>query len=68
MSGKIPGTTSIEAGLDFTKGPRSFDLGLITRHESRAALDEYRKHPVHVEVAQFIQERSGGAAAVDFEG
>lgn len=67
MSGKIPGMTGIEVGLDFARGDRSYDLGLITRHDSRTALDQYRFHPVHLEVATFIRERSTGAAAVDFE-
>jgi hypothetical protein len=67
MRGKVPGLLEIEAGVDFTRGERSFELGLITRHPDRAALDAYRVHPVHLEVARFIQERSRGAAAVDFE-
>ncbi|MCH2109890.1 MAG: Dabb family protein [Polyangiaceae bacterium] len=67
MEGKIPGLISIEVGLDFTRSERSFDLALITRHDTRQALETYRTHPVHLEVAEFIQNRSKGAAAVDFE-
>ena len=67
MQGRIPGLQGVEAGLDFTRSDRSFDLALITRHDDRAALAVYRDHPVHQEVARFIRERSSGSAAVDFE-
>lgn len=67
MAGRIPGLRSVEAGLDFTRSARSFDLALITRHDDRAALETYRDHPVHQEVAAFIRERARESAAVDFE-
>ena len=67
MRGKVESLLEIEAGVDFTRSGRSFELGLITRHRDREGLDAYRTDPVHLEVAGFIQERSTGAAAVDFE-
>lgn len=67
MVGKIPGLLGVEAGVDFTRSERSYDLGLITRHDSREALDVYQTHPVHVEVASFIRARMNSAVAVDFE-
>ncbi len=67
MSGKIPGMQSIEAGVDFSRSERSFDLGLVTRHTDRAALEVYQQHPVHQEVVSFIRARAQGSAAVDFE-
>ncbi len=67
LVGKIPGMHSLEAGLDFTKSERSAHLGLITRHASRAALEAYQVHPLHVEVATFIRARVAGSTAVDFE-
>ncbi len=68
MKGRIAGMKSIEAGLDFTRSERSFDLALITRHDDRAALESYRTDPVHQEVVGFIRDRAKGSAAVDFEG
>ncbi len=67
MRGRIPGMTNIEAGLDFTKSERSFELALITRHDDRAALEAYRTHPIHEEVVEFIRARASASAAVDFE-
>jgi hypothetical protein len=67
MKGQVPSLAGIEAGVDFTRSDRSYEVGLVTRHDSRAALDAYRVDPVHLEVATFIKEHSTGAAAVDFE-
>jgi hypothetical protein len=67
MAGQIPGLLSVEAGLDFTRSARSYDLGLITRHESRDALQVYQTHPVHEAVASFIRSKMTGSAAVDFD-
>lgn len=67
MRGRIPGMSQIEAGLDFTKSARSFELALVTRHDDRAALEAYQTHPVHQEVVQYIRPRSVQSAAVDFE-
>lgn len=67
MAGKIPGMLGIEAGLDFTRSERSYQLGLVTRHQTREALLAYQTHPVHVEVATFIKARAAGSASVDFD-
>jgi hypothetical protein len=67
MRGRVPSLLDIEAGVDFTRSERSYELGLITRHRKREDLEAYRVDPVHQEVAAFIRERSTGAAAVDFE-
>jgi hypothetical protein len=67
MRGRVPSLLELEAGLDFTRSPRSYEVGLITRHHSRDDLAAYQVDPVHQEVARFIRERAEGAAAVDFE-
>lgn len=67
LRGVIPGMQSLEAGLDFSRSPRSFDVGLITRHDSREALEGYQVHPLHQEVATFIRSKMSASAAVDFE-
>jgi len=67
MKGKVASLQEIEAGVDYTRSERSFELGLITRHASREDLEAYRVDPVHLEVAKFIQAHTTGAASVDFE-
>lgn len=67
MKGKVASLTDIEAGVDFTRSERSYELGLITRHQSPEDLKAYASDPVHLEVAGFIREHMTGAASVDFE-
>ena len=67
MEGKIPGMRGIEAGVDYSKSDRSFDVALVTRHDDRAALDAYQVHPVHEAVKKVIAELRDQAVAVDFE-
>lgn len=68
MKGRVASLSDIEAGIDFTRSDRSYDVGLITRHPDRAALEAYRVDPVHLEVVDFINGKTSSAAAVDFEG
>jgi hypothetical protein len=67
MKGRIPALSDIEAGIDFTRSERSYEVGLITRHPDRAALEAYRVDPVHLEVVAFIKGKASGSVAVDFE-
>jgi Stress responsive A/B Barrel Domain len=66
MVGKIPGLLGVEAGLDFTRSERSFDVGLVTRHTDAEALAVYQGHPAHQEVVAFIRPRATASAAADF--
>jgi hypothetical protein len=67
MRGRIASMVDLEAGIDFTKSERSFELGLITRHGSRSDLEAYRVDPVHQEAVDFIRDKAAGSAACDFE-
>ena len=67
MRGKIPGMLELEAGVDYARSERSFDVALITRHESREALDAYQVHPVHEAVKKLMLEARETSVAVDFE-
>jgi len=67
MQGRIPALLGLEAGLDFTRSERSFQLGLVTRHADRAGLALYQEHPVHREVALYMRAHATRIVAVDFE-
>jgi hypothetical protein len=67
MSDRIPSLLAIEAGVDFTRSERSYQLGLVTHHADRAGLLAYQEHPVHIEVAAFIRAHATRSVAVDFE-
>jgi len=68
MRGKIETLQEIEAGVDITHSPRSFDLALITRFADQAGLDAYARHPLHLEVLAFIKQHVELVHAVDFVG
>ena len=67
MEGQIPSLRRIECGVDITRSERSYELGLITRHDDRAGFEAYRVHPAHQAVVAWIQAHALGAVTVDFE-
>lgn len=67
MKGKVPSLLSLEVGVDFTRSPRSYDVVLISQHESRKQLDEYQNDPVHMEVKKYVATVGESTVAVDFE-
>ncbi len=67
LIGVVESLQEVEAGLDFTRSERSWDLCLITRFEDREGLEAYRVHPAHQAVVRFIKEHATETAAVDYE-
>ncbi|MGA1205503.1 MAG: Dabb family protein [Opitutales bacterium] len=63
----IPVIVELEAGLDFSKSPASYEVGLLTKFHSREDLETYRVHPAHQEVVQFVQQTTSARAVVDYE-
>ncbi|GHV17388.1 hypothetical protein FACS189493_4910 [Spirochaetia bacterium] len=68
MDGKIPVLLRIQVQVDM-RGPdkSSYDIMLITQYNSLEDLDTYLKHPVHVEVAKYIQEAMDTGASLCYE-
>lgn len=66
MDGQVEGLARIEVGLDENRGPRAWDLCLITRHPTDEALEKYQADPLHSDVKAFIAERVEASAVVDF--
>ena len=62
MKGKIEGMVSLEAGADFLRSDRSYDLALITEFETREAVDAYQTHPVHMPVKKRMHEVRSASA------
>lgn len=67
MKGKIEGMLDLEAGADVLHSERSYDLALTTVFDSRAALDAYQTHPVHLPVKARMAEVRTASVACDFE-
>lgn len=66
MRGRVGSLKAIEAGLDVTRSPRSYDLALITRFDDAAGLEAYRSDPAHQEVLEFIRAHVETTCAVDY--
>jgi len=66
MEGKVAGLDGITVGIDENRGPRAYDLCLITTHSDAEALAQYQADPLHGEVKEYLGAISTGAAVVDF--
>lgn len=67
LVGVVPSLRSLVAGPDVVRSDRSWDFALVATFDDRAGLDAYATHPAHVEVAEWLRERRGPVAVVDFE-
>ena len=67
LPGKIEQIKALEAGLDFSKSPVSYEVGLMTKFDSREDLEIYRVHPDHQKVIAFVQSTTSDRAVVDYE-
>jgi Stress responsive A/B Barrel Domain len=54
LSGKIPGLTTLEVGLDVSAVDYACDVVLYTEFESQESLDAYAFHPEHLRVKQIV--------------
>ena len=67
MRGKIPLLRHLEVGMDVLHSERSFDIALITRFDSMEDLKAYQVHPIHLEVAKYINSVKEVSIVVDYE-
>lgn len=61
----IPGLISLEVGTNINDG--EYDAGLVTVFEDAEALNNYKTHPEHIKVSEFVKSVRLGRACVDFE-
>ena len=66
MRGQIPGLLEVEAGVDFSREERAFDVALFTRFESKEALAAYQLNPIHGEVVKYIRSVASESKVVDY--
>lgn len=67
MRGKIPELRHLEVGIDVLRTDRSWDLALVTRFASRAAMESYVVHPEHKKVLALIKDLREQSVVVDWE-
>ena len=65
---KIPSLKKIEAKVNAKAAPQdNYELVLICDFEDIDGLNEYQKHPVHVEFAKMLGELRESRACIDYE-
>jgi transcriptional regulator NrdR family protein len=67
LQSSIAGIEHLEIGRDILHDSRSWDLILIMRFASVAALRVYQQHPEHQNLMAFNQPFVAAVASVDFE-
>lgn len=63
----IPDMKAMEVGLNFNEKPSAYDVVLISEFESKEGLENYRIHPEHVKVLDFLKQIMDKTAVVDYE-
>jgi len=67
LAGRIPGLLKIEAGINFNAGDAALDVALVSEFATRADLDAYQAHPLHRELADWINRVRTQRYIVDYE-
>lgn len=67
LPNRIDDLESLEVGSNFNPSEFAWDLVLITTHKNKTALENYKKHPEHIIVADRIKKLAKDRAVVDFE-
>ena len=67
LEGKIEALRSLEIGVDFTQGERSYDIVLTTHFDNRDGFDTYAPHPKHIPVIETMRALCSSSVVVDYE-
>jgi hypothetical protein len=63
---KIKQIKFYEVGTNLSKSPAAMDIVLVSHFENLEELDEYRNHPEHLAVVEFIKKTVDKTAVVDY--
>ncbi len=67
MQGTVPNLRALEVGINVLESDRAYDIALLTRFDSLAAMQEYQVHPNHVRVVEYMRGVMETSASVDYE-
>ena len=67
LVGRVPSLRSLEVDLDVLGTDSSYDLCLVTTHDSFDDLDAYANHPEHQAFREWAGPRLAGRVVVDSE-
>lgn len=66
LKDSIPEVLHLETGVNISKSPAAYDLVLTTHFDDEDNLDNYRKHPEHKAVLDYIKEIKQDIIVVDY--
>jgi hypothetical protein len=66
LRGKIGQIVYLEVGINENSSDMAYDAVLISEFENAEKLQEYKKHPEHVKVSEFVSKVREGRTVVDF--
>ena len=66
MDAHIPQIRFLEVGVDDSPTERSANIVLITRFDSREAMEVYQKHPHHRQVVAYLKQINAQSLKVDY--
>lgn len=68
MKGKIEVIKELQVGIDFLRSERSYDVILEITFNSIEDMNDYQKHPYHLEVVKpFMAQAKKLSVSVDYE-
>ena len=67
LENSIVNLKNMEVGLNFSTRPTAHDIVLIADFDNQDGLDEYRVHPEHVKVLNWLKGKVEKSAVVDYE-
>lgn len=65
--GRIPGLLSLDTGLNVVAAADAWDVGAVMVFASRAHLDAYQTHPVHLDLKAVVGPLRSARSQLDFE-
>lgn len=68
LRGKIDQIVSLEVGININSSDMAYDAVLVSEFEDEQRLKEYKEHPEHVKVSDFVAKVREGRAVVDYFG
>ena len=66
LENSIDSLNKMQVGINFSTRPSAHDIVLIADFDNEAGLDEYRIHPEHVKVLDFLKEKGVQSTVVDY--
>ena len=64
---KIPVVKCLEVGINMGKSASTSDIALYSEFDDMQALENYRLHPEHVKVVEFIEKICSERRVADYE-